>query len=241
MPQRISSSKLAAEFLVIFVSVILALLADDWRTKQLLIAEERLSLEAMLRDLAEDETDLERLAGRLQEYEEGAITTLNTWAHDEVPATDEWLRQFDQASGHYLYRSVYPTYAGLKQSGRLNLIRDPDLRDWIIEFHGDLNGYLSELHQNFDDHHEALTEATTPYFAATFDTERSQWRSQLITPLETLQADTSVRARLSNYTRSVAWLHMRIDELFIPHNQRLRVAIQAYLDGRPLPARIPRE
>ena len=72
MPQRISASKLAAEFVVIFVSVILALLADDWRANRLLIAEERNALEAMMRDLAEDETDLNRLSGRLDGFEENA-------------------------------------------------------------------------------------------------------------------------------------------------------------------------
>lgn len=241
MPQRISTSKLAAEFLVIFVSVVLALLADDWRTKQLLIAEERLSLEAMLRDLSEAETDQRRLTGRLQEFEDGAIATLNSWAQAELPATEEWLDQFRQAQGHYHYRNVSPTYLGLQQSGRLNLIRNPDLRDWIIELHGDLNGYLSDLYSTYDERHEALMEATTPYFAATFDSEQQRWDSQLITPLEELQADATVRTRLGNYVRTVAWLHIRIDEVLIPHNQRLRVAIQAYLDGRPMPARIPRE
>ena len=241
MPQRISPSKLAAEFVVIFVSVILALLADDWRANRLLLAEERNVLEGMMRDLAEDETDLNRLAGRLEGFEENAQFAVAGMLDGEDFDEATWLPAFQGATGHFLYRPVYPTYTGLRQSGRLSLIRDEALREWIVEYHGDLIGYLVELRDSYDERHEAVLETMVPYFVIRFDQEDARWRSQLVAPVTELAHNQAVQFRLGQYARSVAWLHQRIDELFVPHNQRLREAIQAYLDGEPLPARIPRE
>lgn len=241
MPQRISPSKLAAEFLVIFASVVLALLADDWRADRLLLAEQRSALESMLGDLEEDQVDLERLAGRLNDFEQGAIPAMQGMSGDEDLDEEVWLEDFARARRHFLYRPIYPTYLGLRQSGRLNLIRDQALREWIIEYHEDLIGYLTELHQSYATQHDQLMDSLTPHFAAVFDEERGRWTSQLVGTSEALRSDQEVRARLGLYATSVTWLQQRINELFIPHNLRLREAIQASLDGKPLPARIPRK
>lgn len=234
MPQRISTSKLAAEFFVIFVSVILALLADDWREKQLLIKEERLVLESMLVDLEEDQRAMLVFAEKLEEIRASAALALAGLMADEAPPLEPWTDQMLEGSTLWLYRPTYPTYRGLIQSGRLNLIRDPELRERLVEYHDDSVEYLFDLRMNAEHSQRALREAMNPYFIWQ-PADDDRWRAALHAPIEELRSDSDLQGYLGRHGRTVSWLHLRILDLFEPHNIETEESIRAYLDGRELP------
>lgn len=235
MPQRISTSKLAAEFLVIFVSVILALLADDWREKQLLIKEERIVLESMLVDLEEDQRAMLFFAGKLDEIRANTALALAGLTAEQAPDPESWADQMLEGSTLWLYRPTYPTYQGLIQSGRLNLIRDPELRERLVEYHDNTVDYLFDLRMNAKHTQQALRDAMNPYFIWQ-PADEDRWRASLYAPIEELRADAELRGNLGRHGRSMSWLRQRITDLFEPHNVETAEAIRAYLAGSELPA-----
>lgn len=109
MPQRISPSKLAAEFLVIFVSVILALLADDWRANHLLIKEERRVLETMVKDLQADMVNLTFFGRELADIEESTTLALEALLAEDAPDHETFASRAMRGTTLWLYRPTYPT------------------------------------------------------------------------------------------------------------------------------------
>ena len=118
--------RLGAEFVIVFLSVVLALLADDWPTTRDDRAREREVLVLLLSDLEHDAGAMELFRERMAEDNPGDARLL-TAIEDGVSA-DSLLLLVPDALQVWNHRPSHPTRDGLVQDVELGLIRDDELR-----------------------------------------------------------------------------------------------------------------
>ena len=156
-----SLKKHAAEFLTVFLGVILAFLAEDWREYRGDRAEEAQVLESLAGDFVEnrEERDI-RMAWQTK-------ATANLIELDAqlasapigsvVPISDTLLTAT-------LYAATYDPARGivdaLLSSGRLGIIRDADLRAAIAEW----PSYVDDAAEDQSEQRQHVDEAIVPYF-----------------------------------------------------------------------------
>lgn len=145
---RLPLARMLAEFGVIFLGVTLSFLADDWRQLRTDRMDERLALEELLADLDAEAADL---------------SDLRAGSRDDAKAT-LWIRHALGAAGvsldslsinlgtiynWYPYNAAAPTYAGLRFTGRLTLIRDDELRRDITKYYEERQPYIAGFFESY--------------------------------------------------------------------------------------------
>lgn len=219
--------RLAAEFAVIFASVVLALIADDWRSGQAERAEEKRVLHLIARDLDEDAANLLYYSGRLEAQEQGAREFFRRL--EQGGGGDSLMSALNAALEMWNYRPTFPAYRGLMQSGRLHLIRDDVLRDTILAHFDETVPYLDDLRARISNRHERALELLQRHIAPV-PSERAMWPYQLVSSREALAADTEALSALAHAAQARAWLRFRIGEIFVPAHQELEGAVRGYLE-----------
>lgn len=136
---KLWAGRLFAEFLIVFLSIILAFIAEDWRQSRNDKAEETRVLRLMLRDLQDDQDDLQTFRDRLLIFEAAGVDAFDLLNSRNVHP-DTLAVVLRRATGGYSYRPSFPAYAGMVQSSRLGLIQDDELRDMIITYHDETVG-----------------------------------------------------------------------------------------------------
>lgn len=125
--------RLIAEFVVIFLSVILALLADDWRDYRQDRADERANLELIVADIREDGENLRAYARQLEARDDDAVRFLRL-LDDPAASTDSLWVLMRRITRDYNHRPVTSAFDGLREAGRLELIQDAELRARILNY-----------------------------------------------------------------------------------------------------------
>lgn len=191
-----------AEFLVIFVSVVLALVADDWRDARTERREAESALRLVVRDLRSDSSGLEVFRRHLQAQDSAAQRFEELL--DVGGPGDELDQAAAVALNEWNYRLANNAYEGLRQSGRLDLIPDTALRNAVISYHDEDQPYLADP---------------------------QHWTLVRVSSLAEIRADREFLGALGSLTSSRRWLDYRIGQIFLPENERLKEEIQAYLHG----------
>lgn len=221
-------ARLATEAVVIFASIVLALVADDWREGRAERAEETRALALIVRDLEDDARGLRTYRDRLADEEEAAARFLTLVGAGAEP--DSLTRTIQGALLTYTHRPTYPSYQGLTQSGRLGLIRDSGLRDHIIGYHDARLGYLEDLQRNVETLSDRSVERLQRHLARV-PAGGGTWAFRLTSDPQVLAADPEAMSALGYSAAARRWLRLRIDEVFLPENEALREAVEAYLEG----------
>lgn len=220
--------RLATESVVIFASVVLALLADDWRENRNERAEEVRALESIARDLEGEARGLLVYREQLAE-EEAAAARFIELASSGGPV-DSLVAWAPRALLPFQYTAAHPTYEGLLRGGDLGLIRDAELRDRIVAFHSGRLAYFSDLQAEVEASTRRAVDQLTGYIART-RTDEGDWRFVLVGDPASLGADTRALSALGHAGAARMWLGRRIDGMFHPESEELRRAIEAHLEG----------
>jgi uncharacterized protein DUF6090 len=128
--------RLAGEFVVIVIGVLVALGVDSWQQR----GENRRQELVLLGELRDDLTSTRSNAERALHLEEGivrSIELLEGGLDDHPRASSDSLRQwFQAATASSLYRPDAPTAQALIEAGGISWITDQDLRRLVIVHRG---------------------------------------------------------------------------------------------------------
>lgn len=236
---RLPWARLAAEFGVIFLGVTLGLFADDWRQSQEDREDERRALYELLADLEADSIDLDSLQVSMEVHDASAM-----WVHQHLGEPE-----VDSASAALRLAALYPwqayqapqaTYAGLRSSGRLVLIRDDDLRRSITYYYEERQPYLLQFYETYSDFWLAFRNAASldvrlvyPSQAKTYgDFERATFH--LTTPWDQFPTDPTIRYYVDEIGGLASVIVARIGDVQ-QENTQLRALIRSQLGLRASP------
>ena len=218
--------RLSAEALVIFFSVVLALLADDWRTARDDHAAEREYLASIVRDLELDSRALSQLDDRLGKQVAANAALLK---FVEQGAGEDSVRSvIDDALQVFNYRPNYPTYQSLVGSGDLKLVDSPDLRDQITLYHEGWSAYLNTLLNGVSNRADEVSQLLRPYVRRR-EVAPGVWQIVHVDSLDDLAKQAAVLNAVADCAGLRSLLRSRVQELFLAENAKLREAIEAYL------------
>lgn len=126
-----------------FLGVWLSLGAEDWRQDRIELAAESESLRRLVRDLGRDVEDMSLNLQRASESQAGAreiVAASQGYGGREDLGTA--LGEFQKCS---FLNDNTSEYTALKSSGRLNQLRNPALRQQVVEYYEGAD-YLAWLH-----------------------------------------------------------------------------------------------
>lgn len=126
-------ARLLGEFVLIFVGVVLALAADDWREGREQVALGERALRAMLTDLEADSAVLHELAISYAVDDSSATRLLRQIDNPAFPrgSIEELVRAFYLGAPYAPSRAAYTTAL---QTGALEFVRDEALRLAIVSY-----------------------------------------------------------------------------------------------------------
>jgi len=134
----------SVELLVVFLGVWLGLLAENYREVRQTRAAEQVSLGRIIRDL---EVDHEDMLGNLGRATKGRLAAV--WLLERADATDVsrdslelFLTDLQESS---ILSANTSEYTALKSAGRINIIRNPDLRQRLTQLY-ESYPYIEQLH-----------------------------------------------------------------------------------------------
>ena len=214
------------EVFLVVIGILLALQVNEWRDRRVQDKKEQQALELLIRDLKDDYKNLQVLDHYLDKQEKGMIRLLEFI--EEASDSDSIVYYAREAIGIWNYRPTYPTYEGLRQSGSLDLIRDPDIRNHIIWYHDEIIPYLDDLRAFYKEDDAKAEEAFEPYVG--FRHTGDRWEAFGTLNLDALKADTRTKNILSRAGRRRGWFRMRIRNIFNPQIDSLDTALAGYLE-----------
>ena len=226
--------RLAAEFGVIFVSVILALIADDWRETRNEREEGIESLQLILEDLQEEQAGLAFFRDHLMDQVTGAAELLRLLEESGPP--DAIARAYSDVVLYFNYESSYPAYRGLAESGGLRLVEDGEVREAIIDYHDGAALYLEGLRLTMEEDAEELGRMGRRHFTrrpsrdedGEFSPDRP-WTFRLESAPEAVLEDREFIGALGTAGASARYLVARIDGRFLERNLQTIDVVEGYL------------
>lgn len=209
-------ARLVGEMAVIFLSVVLALGADDWREARAERAEARQSLEVILTDLRRDSVRVRSYAGLIEPRAVAARALLDAWDRtNQHPDTLD--RRFQMAlsgpRGSALHRAGFE---GLIGSNGLRLVDDPALRARLLDYYQWEQPSFVEFARAAEDLRLQARRQLAPYAVWPGDTYLrlvSPWRDIAGDDLLRHDLAWSLRMREGLLTVRVPQIQARIDEL----------------------------
>jgi hypothetical protein len=222
----------AAEFLVIFASITLSLMAEDWRRSRQDLADRDTALELILKDLAQDSSLIEEALGYGRRHERSAYRITHYWDDPDAPA-DSIQHAFRETMFIGDVQLFDAAYSSLREAGRLALIRDEELRAQIVN-------YYERDQPSFADWASARWSARLEFFEAIYDyvlfprseTPDRAWPVtgpvRLVVPWSEITRDPQVYNRISGFGASATVLRWTGDAL-LEGNLELRASIEAAL------------
>ena len=161
MKSGIPWGRIAAEFIAILAGVTLALLADDWRDFRRDRTDERLALQEILADLEADSVELAAQFKRQQQANAAVLWTLRNVERD--PPADTLLSGMTPLFYYTSYEAVSSGYRGLRDSGRLPLIRTVEIRRKVVDYYEVTQPYMKSFYDDFLAQYTEFKGTTAPY------------------------------------------------------------------------------
>lgn len=234
---RLPWIRLAAELAVIFLGVTLGLLADDWRQSRDDRQAERQALGELLADLEADSVGLGLLRQALVVDDRSAMWLRNNLGQ---PGTDP-----DSAVGpltsiyiFQTYQAPRATYAGLRSSGQLVLIRDDGLRRAVTRYYEERQPYVMGFYEAYSDFWLPFRKAASRDWILDYAPESSTYsfidpgaeppRLRRLTPWQQLPSDPYFMYYLDELGVLSSVSATRIGEVLV-ENAEIRGAIRDHL------------
>jgi len=229
-----SWKRLLGEFAVIFVSILLALVADDWRETR---SERQDGLDALVlivEDLQEEAEGLTRFRGHLTDQAVAAAELIRLLEQRGDPV--EIARAYSDVVLFYNYESAHPAYRGLAESGGLRLIEDATVREAIVEYHDGSVLYMDALRIAMEVDAQTLARIGHRHFArrpvpdddGEFSMDQG-WGFGLLSSPSQVVEDREFMGALGAAGASARYLAVRIDERFVVRNRQTAAVVRDYL------------
>ena len=229
--KRIPWARVAAEFIAILAGVTLAFLADDWREFRWERVDERLALQELLADL---EADSLRLSAQLQSHRQVDAAVLWALGHieHELPP-DTVLSRLRPLFYYTSYVPVSPAYRGLRDSGKLPIIRNATLRREVVEYYEVTQPNMKSFFDRYLVGYDKFKETTAPYIRLIPDsgavTFRGSFRSEMVRPWREMREDHDFLYRTENLGGIVSTFALRIEPA-LTRNSEIRRHIREVLE-----------
>jgi hypothetical protein len=223
---------MGAEFLVIFLGVSLSLLADDWRQGRDTHAAERVALEELRADLLADSALLELLVSRVDSTDLSVVWLRRHLADGVQPDSVLWHMRNVGFGNPFQANNI--TYSGLRASGRLALLQDPEIRQGIARYYELLLPRLDKLSGNLEEQQGQYIDvlfghALTPLE----DSATSNWVREgldFTSSWDEFRRDPRVEPTVT-YVGLVAGNWVGVAQRMINLNSRVRAEIDRYQSG----------
>ena len=215
------------EIMLVVIGILMALQVNNWREQVLLKEREIETIQSLLRDLKSEESQQKWFFRRLSRQEDHIISFMKAIDRGGVHP-DTLAKLAGNAVELYNYRPSFPTFAGLKQSGGLNLIQDRAIREKIIGYHDFDIPYLDDLRDTYRRISNERAKYLRLYFGY-WPNDEGEWNFRAASDLSGLQSDNELMHILGANGRHRAWLKFRLEEIFIPSNQTLQKELEEYL------------
>ncbi len=223
------------EFAVIFASIVLALLADDWRERRSELQEGLDALELILADLESEARGFENFQERLVEQAESAADLVSMLENDGSP--DEITPAFTGVVLYFNFEVGSAAYRGLASSGGLRLIQNDTVRAALTSYYDGAIPYMDGLRLAMERDAELVASRGLRYFVRApprdpdgrFDSG-GWWTFRLDAPVTQVQADREFVSAVGAAGASADFLAYRIGDRFMAQNERARNAVAGYLE-----------
>ena len=217
-PARPKFSGLLKEGVVIFLGVLVALFADDWRENRAEREEAQASLHVIAADLARDSVTLELVLGSARRHERAAGWLFSSWNVATPPSDSLETALFDLETADQLSFSR-AGYDGLRAANRLDLLGSDTLRAMLTSYYEVDQPSVGEYSEIVYERREGLLMALAPHIAyQSYPPERP--RLELRGTWAEVTLDFSIHTRLRRYGGSqralavqVQYLQTRVREL----------------------------
>ncbi|MEM9530320.1 MAG: hypothetical protein AAGA23_05335 [Pseudomonadota bacterium] len=222
------------EFTVIFVSIVLALLADDWRENRSEQEDGLDALELILADLESEASGFGRFRERLGQQAQAAANLLRLI---EEGGSAEAI-----AGGHrgvvlyYNFEVGAAAYRGLAGSGGLRLIGNDAVVAALASYYDGSIAYMDGLRLGMERDADAVAVAGQRHFLRipTYDDDGllklNGWAFQLESTSTELQTDRAFLAAVGAAGSSASWLALRIDDVYLKRSAETRQVVGHYLE-----------
>ena len=214
------------EIILVMIGILLAMQVNEWREGVRERKKEVKTLELLIRDLEEDQANIQTFKEKLKVEEDGVIKLI--YHIENESHSDSILVYLGEGLGIWNYRPTYPTYEGLRQSNGLDIISDHKLRDDIINYHDDRIGYLDDFRASYKRDDQKAQLALEPYFG--FNYKEGEWIRQFTSTVHDLNEDVHALNMLARAGRKRNGLIERIDQIFIAENQDLQDKLVEHLN-----------
>lgn len=226
--------RLLGEFGVIFVSILLALLADDWREARSEREDGLDALELILADLESDARGFGYFQERLQQQARAAADFLREV--DQGGSEEAVEQHYGGIVLYYNFEVGAAAYRGLAGSGGLRLIESDTIVAALASYYDGSIAYMDGLRTAMERDADGVAAAGHRHFVRTPPRDPDGalvldggWAFRLSTSVDALQADRPFLASVGSAGSSANWLALRIDDLYLERNAVTTRYVRDYL------------
>ena len=220
-------TRMGVEFVVVLAGVCLALLFIEWREDR---ADGKEALQEILADLEADSVGLAGQIRMTSRTEERVLWLLRNRDSD-LPG-DSIFRGTGILNYYSHYEQVTAGYEGLKGSGRLSIVRDPELRRQLIRYYENTQPYMMEFHDMYMRAHWDFSEAQAGYVRIvpdpTGEVLNQNFEFHYVRPWSEANADDLFMRRIELMGAIASQFGIRLEPA-LASNAELRAAIQEAL------------
>jgi len=227
---RQSLQWLAAELLVVVIGILLALQADALREEWSQDREGLAALRLIQGDLRSDSVALASALLSLESEDRAVRRLAQHFSNQEPVSPDSLAVAFRSATLVPVWISSGSAYWGLRDSGRLGLIRDEQLRAGIVDYYDGWSPYLLELMARLQQARDELVRSAILDFVAVPTGPRMEdpFVFELVTPLQGLPSNPELRGQLGYLGRWTWWVGGRL-QIAIRRNAEMISSVSGHL------------
>jgi hypothetical protein len=228
---KVPWSRITAEFIAILAGVTLALLSDDWREYRGDREDERLALQEITSDLETDSVQLADLQEGMQRTEQAVLWMLRNLSAPLLE--DSVIRGVSPAWSDLEYEQVRSGYGALMNSGKLSIIRDPQIRRGMVEYYEGTQPYMRQRYEAYMTVLDEVYDAWGAHIGAVPDSTGDVFREAVNTTLlhswEEISRDNRLVFKMTQIGSWASGFALRVPPV-LKANSDLRALIKEKLD-----------
>jgi hypothetical protein len=191
-----SLARAAAELVLIVAGILIALFLDSWWQDRGEVERERTALAQIRQDLVQDSVDMMRGGVRTYSGYERAGRWFEAHIGREV-SRDSAASVLKELVTNHLYQPQRSGYLGLRDSGRLDLIRDEALRTDLVRYYEESQQELVALTEWMSAVRRDVRDASVPYWTmAPIPPGEQHFRIRLLADWSTIDDDPLLYSRV---------------------------------------------
>ena len=211
------------QLLLVFVGVVLALAADDWRQSQQDLEEGRAVLESILQDLQADSTMLSRIIEPMAALENAGRLVLSNSDKPDFPA-DAVEQALDRLFLGAPYVATDAAFRTAVSTGRIDLIPSRSLQNLVVSYFESSQGQIIAFHAERVLHSLELIDMLGPHLRPSNDVAGTY---KLDSSWEHIRSDNSLLMKISQVVDWSSFLAVNTKEALEANSDLQRLIFEA--------------